>query len=122
MSSGKYRRGSVSNSQKNLDSCKARGHWNLMCKSELVEVGQESDSIAQIIEAAIECISARSFEKATMKENARAAELLKNLVHYHFKHKEDRLLAVVENVAAETARTIQKRLLKSKHSWACSKP
>lgn len=65
---------------------------------------------SEIIQAAIRLVGQHGFAGTTTAAIARAAGLAPGLIHYHFKDKQEILLAVVEALAATAQQRLQLRL------------
>ena len=64
----------------------------------------------QIVQGLLRVMAERGYERASIAEIARAAGLSAGLVHYHFTHKQEVLLALVEQLAARSAARVKARL------------
>lgn len=65
---------------------------------------------SQIVRALVQVMAERGYERATVVEVARAAGLTPGLVHYHFKSKDQILLALVEHVADRLRARVNRRV------------
>ncbi len=63
----------------------------------------------QIVEALIKVMAKRGYERASVTTVARTADLTPGLVHYHFKNKQEILLALMGELATRLEQRIQRR-------------
>ncbi|NOJ80455.1 TetR family transcriptional regulator [Myxococcus xanthus] len=64
----------------------------------------------QIVAGLLKVMSERGYERASVSEIAKAAGLSPGLVHYHFSGKQEILLALVEQLAAQARQRVATRL------------
>jgi len=65
---------------------------------------------AQLIKAAAKVFAKKGYAKSTTEEIARAADLTKGALYFHFKSKEDIFFAVVKDIEEKTVETITQYL------------
>jgi len=64
---------------------------------------------AEIVDALRRVMAERGYEKATVAEVARAADLTAGLLHYHFQSKQQILLALVDHIAGKLEARFEQR-------------
>ncbi|ATB41672.1 TetR family transcriptional regulator [Cystobacter fuscus] len=68
----------------------------------------------QIVQGLLRVMAERGYERASIAEIAKAAELSPGLVHYHFTQKQEVLLALVEQLAERGRERVKARLARTK--------
>ncbi len=68
------------------------------------------ESVARIVEAAIECIAQNGYEGASTKEIAARAGVSKSLLHYHFQSKEEILIEAVTHMSRSLQAEVAERI------------
>jgi len=68
----------------------------------------------QIVAGLLKVMSERGYERASVAEIAKAAGLGPGLVHYHFRGKQEILLTLVEQLAAQARQRVDARLARVK--------
>lgn len=65
------------------------------------------ESVEAIVQAALRCLARKGSESLAMREIADEAGVSKSLLHYHFKTKEDLLLAVIDRFFSDMVGRIE---------------
>ncbi|AKQ64644.1 HTH-type transcriptional regulator BetI [Myxococcus hansupus] len=72
----------------------------------------------QIVAGLLKVMSERGYERASVGEIAKAAALSPGLVHYHFSGKQEVLLTLVEQLAAQARQRVEAKLSRVKSTSA----
>jgi AcrR family transcriptional regulator len=72
---------------------------------------------AQLLDAAAALFAERGFHATSMRDIAKAVDMLSGSIYYHFESKEDMLLAVYTEAAARVAEQVDQAIARESDPW-----
>ncbi len=64
----------------------------------------------QIVRATVECITKRGYHNFSMQDIARTAGVSKGIIHYYFLNKDDLMMSVLDRVAGDIEKVLEKEM------------